>query len=162
MSRAFVKEDDPSGGEAVLADRPISPHANLVTRRGLALIERKIAEHRPQLAQALEADDQEAASRASRELRYWTARHATAELAEPPAQAEQVVFGTAVTLGYPDGRKVVFRIVGEDEADPTMGRIGWTAPVARALLGADIGDRRRLPVGEVEVLAIDGTPEPLE
>jgi transcription elongation GreA/GreB family factor len=162
MSRAFVKEDDPSGGEAVLTDRPISPHANLVTRRGLALIERKTAELRPQLAQALKVDDQEAASRVSRELRYWTARHATAELAEPPAQAEQVVFGTAVTLGYPDGREVVFRIVGEDEADPTTGRIGWTAPVARALLGADIGDRRRLPAGEAEVLAIDATPEPLE
>jgi transcription elongation GreA/GreB family factor len=34
--------------------------------------------------------------------------------------------------------------------------------VARALLGSELGDVRELPTGSVEVLAIDGTPEPLD
>jgi transcription elongation GreA/GreB family factor len=158
MSRAFVKEDGEAGPEP-LPDRPISPHPNLVTRRGLALIEARLAEHRHQLAAAEAAEDQEAIARAGRELRYWTARHATAELTEPHAQADTVLFGTAVTFARKDGSEVTYRIVGEDEADPALGRISAAAPVARALLGAGVGDRRQLPGGEIEILAIDPTPE---
>ncbi len=50
-------------------------------------------------------------------------------------------------------------LVGDDEQDPSAGRIGWSAPIARALRGAAVGDLRtvRLPAGEKEweVLAID-------
>ncbi|MEK0084491.1 transcription elongation factor GreA [Benzoatithermus flavus] len=159
MSRAFVREDDQAGVTA-LPDRPISPHPNLVTRRGLALIERNVAAFRQQLAAATAAEDQEAMARAARELRYWAARHATAELTEPPADTETVVFGTAVTGVLPDGTQVTYRIVGEDEADPSEGRIAWTAPVARLLLGSSVGDVRRIPAGELEIVAIDPTPEP--
>jgi transcription elongation GreA/GreB family factor len=66
----------------------------------------------------------------------------------------------AVVLAREDGTELAFRIVGEDEADPAQGRIAWTAPVARVLLGAAVGDLRRLPTGEHEILAIDPTPEP--
>ena len=49
-------------------------------------------------------------------------------------------------------------IVGDDEADAGQGRIGWSAPLARALIGAKVGDERivRLPSGErsYEILAI--------
>lgn len=159
MSRAFVKEDDQAGVTA-LPDRPISPHPNLVTRRGLVLIERNLASFRQQLAAATAAEDQEAMARAARELRYWAARHATAELTEPPPDAETVLFGTAVTGVLPDGSEITYRIVGEDEADPTQGRIAWTAPVARLLLGSAVGDTRRLPAGEIEIVAIDPRPEP--
>ena len=50
--------------------------------------------------------------------------------------------------------------MGEDEADPSAGRIAWTAPVAQALLGSEPGDLRALPTGEVEVLSIATAPEP--
>jgi transcription elongation GreA/GreB family factor len=161
MSRAFVKEDDQAAGQGPLPDRPISPNPNLVTRRGLALIEREVAGHRRQLAAATEAGDPEAAARQSRELRYWAARHATAQPTEPSTATGSVVFGTRVVLAREDGTELAFRIVGEDEADPAQGRIAWTAPVARALLGGTVGDLRRLPTGEHEILAIDPTPEPV-
>ena len=77
MSRAFVKEDD-QAGVAPLPDRPISPQRNLVTRRGLRLIEGQIAHYQGDLARASTVADREAIGRASRELRYWTARLATA------------------------------------------------------------------------------------
>ena len=159
MSRAFVKENDEAGA-LPLPDRPISGARNLVTGRGLRLIERAIAQHRGELAAATAVADREAVGRASRELRYWSARLASAEVVEPEADHDRVTFGTAVTLRRADDQVVTFRIVGEDEADPACGRIAWTAPVARVLLGSQPGDLRALPTGEVEVLAIDAAPEP--
>ena len=158
MSRAFVKEDDQAGA-GPLPDRPISPHRNLVTRRGLRLIEDRIARYRSELARASVAADRDAIGRASRELRYWTARLGSAELVEPDPNAQHVVFGALVTVARADGTEATFRIVGEDEADPMAGRIAWTAPVAQALLGSEPGDVRALPTGEVEVLSIATAPE---
>jgi transcription elongation GreA/GreB family factor len=162
MSRAFVKEDDADPGVVALPDRPISPHRNLVTPRGLRLIENKVARHENDLARATAAADREALGRAARELRYWTARLASAEVVEPDPEADHVVFGMAVTVLREDETEATFRIVGEDEADPSTGRIAWTAPVAQALLGSRPGDLRRLPTGAVEVLSVSGTPEALE
>jgi transcription elongation GreA/GreB family factor len=158
MSRAFVKETDES---APLPDRPISPHRNLVTRRGLRLIEEEVARYRGDLARATAAADREAIGRASRELRYWTARLGTAEMIEPSPEVEHVVFGTAVSVLRDDGTEPTFHIVGEDEADPAVGRIAWTAPVAQALLGSEPGDVRALPTGAVEVLSV-GLGPPLD
>jgi transcription elongation GreA/GreB family factor len=73
-----------------------------------------------------------------------------------------VVFGMAVTVLREDETEAIFRIVGEDEADPSTGRIACTAPVVQTLLGSRPGDLRQLPTGEVEVLSISGTPEALE
>jgi transcription elongation GreA/GreB family factor len=160
VSRAFVKEDDQAGA-APLPDRPISPARNLVTPRGLRLIERRIAQYQGDLARASAAAEREAIGRASRELRYWTARLATAEVAEPGPDAGRAVFGALVTVRREDGTQARLQIVGEDEADPAAGRIAWTAPVAQALLGSEPGDRRALPTGEVEILSIDAAPEPL-
>jgi transcription elongation GreA/GreB family factor len=157
MSRAFVKETD---GSVPLPDRPISPHRNLVTRRGLHLIEVKIARHEGELARATAAADREGIGRASRELRYWSARLGTAEVIAPDPEVERVTFGTTVTVRHDDGTEATFRIVGEDEAEPAAGRIAWTAPVAQALLGSEPGDVRELPTGEVEVLAIGVEPAP--
>ncbi|MGH6897494.1 MAG: GreA/GreB family elongation factor [Geminicoccaceae bacterium] len=157
MSRAFVKETD---GSVPLPDRPISPHRNLVTRRGLQLIEERIARYAGELARATAAADREAIGRASRELRYWTARLGTAEVIEPGPEVERVVFGTTVTVLRADGTEATFRIVGEDEADPAAGSIAWTAPVAQALLGSEPGDVRELPTGAAEVLTVGAAPEP--
>ena len=151
MSRAFVKETEES---APLPDRPISPHRNLVTRRGLRLIEAEVARYQGDLARAAAAADREAIGRAGRELRYWTARLATAEVSDPDPEIGRVVFGVAVTVGRDDGTETTYQIVGEDEADPAAGRIAWTTPVAQALLGSEPGDLRELPTGEVEVLSV--------
>ena len=153
MSRAFVKEDDPTGGAVVLADRPISPHPNLVTRRGLRLIEARVAELERLIAgTAADTDDRAALAR---ELRYWSARRSTAQVEEPAAPVRAVRFGTTVTVRRPDDTTVRLAIVGEDEAEPAAGRIAWTAPAARALLGAEPGEVRAMPAGEVEIVAVE-------
>jgi len=70
-----------------------------------------------------------------------------------PAKQEQrdtVRFGAIVELADEDDERRVVTLVGEDEADASAGRISWAAPVARALIGAKVGDERivRLPAGE--------------
>ncbi len=81
--------------------------------------------------------------------------------AEQPTR-DQVRFGATVELADEDDERRVLTIVGDDEADASAGRIGWSAPLARAIIGAKVGDERtvRLPAGEksYEIVAI-GYPE---
>jgi transcription elongation factor GreB len=86
-----------------------------------------------------------------------------AKIVDPTAQAtDQVRFGATVELADEDDKRRVLTIVGDDETDAASGRIGWSAPIARALIGAKIGDERvvRLPGGEksYEVVAISYPP----
>ena len=157
MSRAFVKEDDPTGGAAVLPDRAISPHPNLVTRRGLRLIEAQDRRVRASAGGGSRRRDARAALPGS----CATGPRGSARLgSRSPRRATQSVrFGTTVTGMREDGREVTFAIVGEDEAEPEAGRIAWTAPVARALLGGEPGEVRRLPKGELEIVAIRPSTE---
>ncbi len=154
MSSAFVKE--PEGGEAFedLPDRPISPHPNFVTPEGLALIEAELERLHREHAAALEADDKPNIARTSRDLRYWTARRNSAQLVPPPADCSEVHFGSTVTIERQDGRRQTFRIVGEDEADPTKGKISYVSPVARALTGKRVGDVVQAGASEAEIVAI--------
>jgi transcription elongation factor GreB len=77
--------------------------------------------------------------------------------AEQPSR-DQVRFGATIELADEDENRRTLTIVGDDEADASSGRIGWSAPLARALIGAKVGDERivRLPSGEksYEVLGI--------
>ena len=70
----------------------------------------------------------------------------------------QVRFGATVDLADDDDHRRTVTIVGDDETDAAAGRIGWSAPLARALIGAKVGDERivRLPAGEksYEIIAI--------
>jgi transcription elongation factor GreB len=83
-----------------------------------------------------------------------------AKVVDPAAQAsrDQVRFGATVELADEDGQRRTLTIVGDDESDAASSRIGWSAPIARALVGARVGDERivRLPAGErsYEVTAI--------
>ena len=83
-----------------------------------------------------------------------------AKVVDPRSQTsrDQVRFGATVELADEDDNRRSLTIVGDDEADASAGRIGWSAPLARALIGARVGDERivRLPAGEksYEVLAI--------
>lgn len=152
MSRAFVKE--PEGGEAIeeLPDRPISPHPNLVTPEGLAAMDAEIARLNAELAEA--GPNRALQARIQRDLRYWRARRTTAEVMPAPADADEVRFGSRVTIVREDGRRQVWRIVGEDEADPAAGTVSYVSPLARALLGRRVGDAAEVAGGEVEVVAI--------
>ena len=63
-------------------------------------------------------------------------------------------FGSTVTIGRDDGRRQTFRIVGEDEADPTRGTLSYVSPVARALLGRSVGEVVRAGNSDAEILQI--------
>ncbi len=158
MAVAFTREEDYEAQAADLPDRPISAHPNLVTASGLAAIEAELAAARAAYSQAQAdggvATDRTAMARATRDLRYWSARRASAQLTEPEPEADTVQFGRTVEIERDDGRSQIFRIVGEDEADPAQGRISYVAPLARALLGKGVGDAVALGEAEVEVIAV--------
>lgn len=155
MSRAFVKEADGADNVEELPDRLIGPERNLVTARGLARIEAEAARLRTELAPAQAHANRARIAQITRDLRYWIARQASAELVPPPDHADEVRFGLAVTIERDDGRRQRFRIVGLDEADPAKGTVSHAAPLARALIGKRVGDVVRIGKGEAEVIAID-------
>ena len=158
MSVAFTRETDLESQAADLPDRPISPHPNLVTASGLAAIDAQLAAARAAHASAQAnseiAVDRTAMARAVRDLRYWSSRRASAQLTDPAIDADRVQFGRVVELEREDGRRQVFRIVGEDEADPTEGSISYVSPLARALLGKAVGEVAMMNGTEVEVVAV--------
>jgi transcription elongation GreA/GreB family factor len=151
MSRAFVKEQDDQEGLEELPEIPISSNPNFVTPRGLVKIDEEIETARKLLAHAQHESDRAGIARASRDLRYWTQRRAHAQLVEPPKTPQKVAFATRVTVKRDDGREHVFSIVGEDEADLEKGLIAYTVPMARALLGLEVGDEAELPGGNGKV-----------
>ena len=87
-----------------------------------------------------------------------------AKVVEPATQTarDQVRFGATVELADEDDSRRTITLVGDDETDAAARRIGWSAPLARALIGAKVGDERvvRLPSGEksYEVMKISYPP----
>lgn len=153
MSRAFVREDDGAPPPPPL-ERPISAAPNRVPPRGATLIDSEVARLEAALAGTVDGE----ADSLRRDLRYWTARRASAQVVEPPAAPDAAGFGTAVRIRR-DGEESRVAIVGEDEADPEAGLIAWTSPLARALEEAEAGDVVELAAGgrnvAVEVLAVE-------
>ncbi|MEY3308186.1 MAG: hypothetical protein RLZZ413_2224 [Pseudomonadota bacterium] len=143
MSRAFVKEDGPDNSP--LPDLPVSPHPNYVTPRGLAALQTRLSEVQAVLA-ALRARtdrlDRMPEAAAERDIRYLEARLRSAIPVDPARQVQdEVTFGARVAVTDDAGQDHVFEITGEDEADAARGRIAPHSPLARALLGAAVGDR---------------------
>ncbi|MBM4219284.1 MAG: transcription elongation factor [Gammaproteobacteria bacterium] len=153
MSRAFVKESDGADGDA-LAELQVSPHRNLVTAEGLAQIEAQVERLRGELSAARAAEDRATVQRVQRDLRYWSERQRTAELVRAVSSGDKARFGSLVTLVRPDGRRLEYRIVGEDEADPAGGKISYVSPIAGRLIGAAAGDEIELPDGSAEILEV--------
>ena len=95
-----------------------------------------------------------------RRLSYLSKAMKTAKVVDPSAQEQRdtIRFGAIVELADQEDERRILTLVGEDESDATEGRISWAAPIARALIGARVGDERvvRLPSGEksYEIMAI--------
>jgi transcription elongation GreA/GreB family factor len=143
MSVAFRRESDEEHLEPKY-ELPIPPGPNLVTERGLALIEERVAEFEARLAEPME---EEARKKVQRDARYWHARRATAQVVPPP-DGEEVAIGTRVTFQR-DGDIRTIEIVGHDESDPDTDRIAFTAPLVRAMLGSVENDEVAMPDGQV-------------
>ena len=158
MSVAFTREEDLEATAADLADRPISPHPNLVTPEGLAAIEAELASARAaytaaQVQGSIESD-RTAMARATRDLRYWAARRASAQLVELTEDDGAVRFGGSVSIEREDGRAQTWRIVGEDEADPAAGSVSHVSPLARAVMGKRVGDEVTVAGQSAEIVAV--------
>ena len=134
MSVAFRRDSDEEHLEPKF-ELPIPPGPNLVTPRGLSLIEGRVAELEARLADPLSEEERKSVMR---DARYWRARMASAQLAPAPS-GDGVAIGTRVTYQR-DGQSRTIEIVGHDESDPATSRIGFTAPLVRAMLGAGVGD----------------------
>ena len=95
-----------------------------------------------------------------RRLGWLSKRMKAAKMVDPARQPDKtrVYFGAIVTIADEDDNERTLTLVGDDEADAGAGRIGWNAPIARALRGAAAGDVRRvtLPAGErdYEVMSV--------
>jgi transcription elongation GreA/GreB family factor len=151
MSRAFVKEtaNDAPPPERMIADGP-----NPVTPEGFARIEAEVA----RLESALKSETNVLLRETlERDLRYWSVKKARAEIVRPQdGDSGTVAFGASVTIAR-GGRRQTFRIVGEDEADPSHGKVSWRSPLAQVLLGARAGEivEMEKPRAEIEIVAVD-------
>ena len=96
-----------------------------------------------------------------RRLTYLSKVMKSAKVVDPTRQEQRdtVRFGATVELADEDDARRTITLVGEDEADASAGQVSWAAPIARALVGARVGDERivRLPAGEksYEIIAIN-------
>lgn len=87
-------------------------------------------------------------------LKFLKERLESAEVVDPSkVQSDKVLFGAIITISDEEGLEQTYQIVGEDELDPTKGKISWKSPVAKALLGKKVEDAViiRKPAGEEEV-----------
>jgi len=162
MSRAFVKEADEESAAAELPERPLSDHPNYVTLHGLDLLQGRLKELH-ESRDRLKAEDEPMAKQklaeVKRDIRYFQAQIERAQVVDPADQPHhEVHFGATVTILDEDGKRHAFHIVGDDEADVASHRISWASPLAKALLGAKVGDvvkwQRPAGASEVEIAAI--------
>lgn len=172
MSRGFVKEDD-AQTPPIVPPRAALPAGtpNYVTPQGLALLRAELAALEAARAQAEanrdnDTDRTHQLSLYNGRLALLQARLGSARVVEAAGQPpREVRFGATVALrtlsGGPAGSERKFTIVGVDEADVAAGKVAFVAPVARAVLGARLGQRVTLPLGPkpeiVEVASIDYT-----
>ena len=167
MSRAFVNEDEQSKASAEQPERPLSPHPNYVTPRGLAELKRNFdaltAERSARNPEDSELTREATQGRIDRDLRYLNARIESAIPVDPIQQPrDEVAFGATVRVFDPEGQERIFSIVGEDEANVATGKVSWVSPLARALIGAHVDDTVtwKRPSGDtdLEVASIEYEP----
>ncbi len=163
MSRAFTKEstDELVAGE--LPERPVPAHPNYVTPSGLEQLHARVKalqEAHENLAGRSEEDSQakQKMREVERDQRYFNTQLERAMVVDPTGQPrDEVHFGAAVKISNEDGNEHHFAIVGDDEADVAAGKISWGSPLAKAMIGARVGDtvKWRRPAGEIEVEIVE-------
>src|SRR5881392_3739447 len=167
MSKAFVKEDAPEpetsahlpDGEA---PAPLAHGKNYITAAGFARLQSEkkqlLEVERPEVVRTVAwaaslGDRSENADyiygkrrlrEIDRRLGYLAKIMKQAKVVDPAKQEarDQVRFGATVELADEDDNRRTLTIVGDDEGDAAAGRIGWSAPLARAFIGAKVGDER--------------------
>ena len=180
MSKAFTRETDQVDEDEDQEDGPKLPAGtkNYITPAGYAALKAEFDElyrvERPRLVETIawaasngdrsENGDYIYGKRRLRQIdsriRFLSRRMEAAEVVDPARQQgqEQIFFGATVTFARRDGTETTVTIVGVDEAAPSLGRISWISPVARALLKAREGDVVSLmtPAGreELEILSV--------
>ena len=149
MSRGFVKEDDLEHAGTDVPERSISTQPNYVTANGYHLLEKQAnALELQRKTLSAKKDDQQAQQQlaiVNRDLRYLAARLESAQVVKPvatktDATSNQVLFGATVTVEDEQGDRHTYDIVGEDEADIKVGKVSWTSPLAKALIGQKVGE----------------------
>lgn len=162
MSRGFVKEDDLEHAGTDLPERPISEHPNYVTPQGLAQLESEASKLDSERAALITLKEDETAKQklaiVDRDLRYLSARLERAMVVNPEEQDKNtVLFGATVEVDDEEGNRLVFHIVGEDEADITQQKVSYVSPIAKALIGRKVGDNVtwKRPAGLLELDIIE-------
>lgn len=159
MSRGFKTEEAPEDPIVVPPRAPLPAGVpNYVTSRGEGLLRAELA--------ALDAERSALASGGGEEterkrqitavgerIRLLRQRLARTQVVDPERQRPGVArFGAHVVLKDADGAKRAVQIVGVDEADAARGLVAFTSPIARAVVGASVGDTvtLRTASGEAE------------
>jgi transcription elongation factor GreB len=164
MSRAFVKESDDDQTAGELPERPVAAHANYVTPQGLEQLQarvRELQEQHEQLAPRVAEDSiaKQKQREIERDMRYFIAQLDRAIVVDPAGQPrDEVHFGATVRIIDEQGTEHRFSLVGDDEADVSAGKISWASPLAKAMMGARVGDsvmwRRPAEDTKVEIAEI--------
>ena len=70
-----------------------------------------------------------------------------AQIIDPKTlSGDKIIFGATVTLLDEADKPVKYQIVGQTEADAGKGRISYSSPLARALIGKQVGDEIEVTV----------------
>jgi len=164
VNRAFIKDPDDTGRPEDLADRPQSPHTNYVTPTGLRQLQdlkADLAARQSRMqAEGKLANPQEMAI-VQRDLRYYQERLNRAVLVESDGKpGGRVHFGAAVEVRDESDAIETYTLVGEDEADPSQGKVSWVSPLGEALLNAEPGDEVvwRRPAGKMRLEILSVSP----
>jgi transcription elongation factor GreB len=143
VSKAFTKDDDGAAVHFVRSRAPLPRDTpNYVTARGLAALRDERVRLEGERSRWEAAGDPAAVAALNARIGELEARIGSAEIVTPPAgEARNAIrFSATVVLESDQGVERRFQIVGVDEADAAAGRIAFTAPLARALLGRQVGD----------------------
>lgn len=144
MSRAFIKENDLEHAGIDIPERPISSEINYVTPFGLEQINKKLNvlyKEREKYQGCDDAISKQKKMRIEKDIRYFAARLKSAILVKPNSISNNIVlFGACVELEDENGKAEYYELVGEDEANINQNKISYVSPIAKAIIGNQIGE----------------------
>ena len=174
MSKAFTRESDSDADEIIPEPKDLLPPGvrNYVTPEGALALRtelERLEELRPQLARGENLPEDGTGASLSpkgrvaaleRRIQFLRDRCGNMSIVDPKTQDQDSVhFGATVVVADAEGYEKQYKIVGVDESDPSVGKVSFLSPIARALTSAREGDvvRVELPGGtsELEILSID-------